>query len=57
MIYRHAISHWTGRVQRSSIDRAAGRQFVFRYEWRDTVCDERSSNDDTAGRWKPVGAT
>jgi hypothetical protein len=28
-----------------------------RYELPDTVCDERSSNDDTARRWKPVGAT
>jgi hypothetical protein len=56
--YSHAMSRWTGGVRRCSIDRAAGRQFVFRYEWRDTpFCDERSSNDDTARRWQPVGAT
>jgi hypothetical protein len=41
VIYRYAMSRWTGRGRRCPIDRAAGRQFVFHYELRDTVCDER----------------
>ena len=51
--YRHAMSCWTGSVGRCWIDRAAGRQFVFRYELRDTVCDERSAMTTLLGGGSP----
>jgi hypothetical protein len=51
--YRHAMSRGAGSLRRCCFDRAVVRQFVFRYEFRDS-CYKRSNNDDTARWWKPI---
>jgi hypothetical protein len=61
---RHLGSDYSGAVAQGGLVESNQGQVAMkdglRIRWPkrpDTVCDEHSSNDDTARRWKPVGAT